>query len=259
MFWKLLKHEWRGARGLVGLICGITVLSGLTAGGILRYIIWFAANGNDAVVSAYSVLLTVAVCAYLGCCVLPVYLLAYRFYKTRFTAQGYLTMVLPVTTHQQLLACIVNILICVVLVSATALVSAGVGLGFFLNMFDGATRGEILQNLGDAFSGVRIGLLVSETELGIQLPAVPFAMVADVVLLMLALTVGAQAQEHPLMKGAAVYIVTDFLVSEGCGLIAQNLDNRALAAGISCAVYAALAVVAYLTMHRIFEKRLNLT
>ena len=259
MFGKLMKHEWRSNRYLVLLLCALTAGSGLLAGGALRYMTWFVASGNDAVASAYSVLLTIAVILFLGCSFLPMYLFAYRFYKSRFTDRGYLMLTLPVTTHQHLLASIFTTLIAIVLVSLTAVVSVAVGLGFYISMFDPSGAAEIWANLKDAFSGLWIALQVSETELGFQLPVVPIALVADLILLMLALTVAAQSREHSLMKGASVYILTDFAVSEGCAWIAKHLYNRALSAGISCVIYGALAVAAYLIMHHIFEKRLNLT
>lgn len=259
MFGKLMKHEWRRNRALVGMFCALTAGSGLLAGASLRYMTWFVANGNDAAASGYGFLLTLAAISFLGCCFLPMYLFAYRFYKSRFSDQGYLMLTLPVTTHQQLLSSIFTILISIVLITLTAVVSVALGLGFFISMFDPSSAAEIWANLKDGFSGLWIALQVSETELGIQLPVVPIAFVADLVLIMLALTVGAQVREHPLMKGASVYILTDFAVSEGCAWIAKHLDNRALSAGISCVIYGALAVAAYLIMYRIFEKRLNLT
>ena len=90
------------------------------------------------------------------------------------------------------------------------------------------------------------------------LPLIVIAYLADVILLMLAVTVGAQASKHPVWKGAAVYILTDKLVSEACVLIGNLLDDKGLVAAIACVIYGALAVVAYLIMHHIMEKRLNL-
>ena len=81
---------------------------------------------------------------------------------------------------------------------------------------------------------------------------------ADVILLMLALTVGSQAHKHPVLKGAAVYIGIDILVSEGCAIFGSFVDNLLVSSLFSCAVYGAAAIIAYLVMHHIIDKKLNL-
>ena len=136
MFVKLLKQEWRANRGLIGLLCAVIGISGLLTGGILRYMTWSTATGNDFMVIVYTIILTAAVLAIFGCCVGAMYLLVYRFYQSRFTDQGYLLLTLPVTTHQQLLGSITNTLMGMVLVGMTALVSAAVGMGIFLISFE---------------------------------------------------------------------------------------------------------------------------
>ena len=35
MFAKLLKHEWRATRGVIGLLCVIILIAGLTIGGVM--------------------------------------------------------------------------------------------------------------------------------------------------------------------------------------------------------------------------------
>ena len=90
------------------------------------------------------------------------------------------------------------------------------------------------------------------------LPLIVIAFLADVILLMLAVTVGAQAGKHPVWKGAAVYILTDMIVTEGCKMISNWLDDKNLTAAIACLIYGLLAAGAYFIMHHMIDKRLNL-
>ena len=82
---------------------------------------------------------------------------------------------------------------------------------------------------------------------------------ADIILLMLALTVAAQPRKHPVLKGAAVYIGIDILVTEGCALFGSLAEDQLLTTVVSCGIYGILAVTAYLVMHHIIDKKLNLT
>ena len=88
---------------------------------------------------------------------------------------------------------------------------------------------------------------------------VVISFLADIILFMLALTVGAQAHQHPVLKGAAVYIGIDILVVESCALLESFTENQLLPTAASCILYGITGVAAYFVMHRIIDKKLNLT
>lgn len=263
MFTKLLKHEWRATRGLVGLLCAIIGLSGLLTGGISRYMTWSSVTGNGFMVAVYTIILTAAVLAIFGCCAGAMYLLVYRFYKSRFTDQGYLMLTLPVTTHQQLLSSITNTILGTVLVGITAIVSAAVGLSIFLLTFEQGTASEMWQVILNTWRVFENYPMFSAGWIAAKVLEFVTAFLADIILLMLALTVGAQARKHPVLKGAAVYIGIDILLAEASSLfvfyIDGNLENPQMwGAVFSCILYAAAAGIAYFVMHHILDKKLNL-
>ena len=259
MFVKLLKHEWLSNRGLIGLLCAIIAISGVLSGGILRYMTWSSATGNEFMTVVYVIILTVAALAIFGCCVLAMYLLVYRFYQSRFTDRGYLMLTLPVTTHQQLLSSITNTVIGVVLVGVTACVSVAVGMGIFLISFEEATMREFAQMFADIGSSLVDNLKVPVSWVGVEILEVVISFLTDIILFMLAITVGSQARKHPVLKGAGLYIGTDILVSEGCMLFSLVEENQLLTSTVSCVLYGATALIAYFVMHHIIDKKLNLT
>lgn len=259
MFLKLLKHEWRMNRGLIGMMCAIVGISGLMVGGALRYITWSSVTGNQVMVSAYSVVLATAVIALLGCCLLAMYFLTYRFYISRFTDQGYLMLTLPVTTHQQLWASIAYTATGVLLVGATAMVSVALGISIYMSMFSQSYAADLWRIFADAQSNLAGTLGLSGNLVAFQIIEIPVIFLADVILLMLALTVGAQAYKHPVLEGTVVYIGTDILISELCELIGRLTENPTLTAVISCVIYGLVAVAAYSIMHYMIDKKLNLT
>lgn len=265
MFAKLLKHEWRANRGLVGLLCAIIGISGILTGGIARYMTWSSVTGNAFMVSVYSIVLAVAVLAIVGCSVGAMYLLVHRFYASRFTDQGYLMLTLPVTTHQQLLASIVNTVVGVVLVGITALAATAVGIGIFVSSFDQATAREMLQVLADTGDLLKTVSGADGLYLLLEIVSLAVMFLADILLLMLAVTVGSQAAKHPVLKGAGLYIGVDILLTEINRLLGSwanmKLDHPGVGGNAVTALllYTAAALISYFVMHHILDKKLNLT
>ena len=140
----------------------------------------------------------------------------------------------------------------------TAVVSTAAALGIFLNVFDQTTRAELLRNITDV--GERLAVLgVSMDVLLLRIPGSLISGLADIILLMLAVTVTAHVYKHPVLRGAVVYIGTDILVYEGLEMLGHLIDSQALLAVIQGLVYTALALIAYFVMHFIIDKKLNLT
>ena len=154
MFAKLLKHEWRATRGIVALLCVIILISGVTIGGVMYYMlrtesqqsenVSLAEGGfaivveeEDAAMSDLAmvlcmVLLSCGIVAIAVCCAAVVFFLVYRFYKRCFTDEGYLTFTLPVSNHQILLSSIVNCIIGTLLVILAAALAVAIIFGMFL-------------------------------------------------------------------------------------------------------------------------------
>ena len=98
MFTKLLKHEWRATRGMLGTLCLVCLGASLLGGGTMRYLMIASAQGDQQnVIVVLNVLAMVAAMiavAVVGVAALFLYI--GRFYKSRFTDEGYLAFTLPV-------------------------------------------------------------------------------------------------------------------------------------------------------------------
>ena len=116
MFAKLLKHEWKANVGLLCLLSGCALGLGCIAAVILRLL-----TGNwDAITESDTGVLLMIPCffflfaAFLGIMLYSAcvqYILLYRFYKSRFTDEGYLMFTLPVKTSHIFLSSALNMLI----------------------------------------------------------------------------------------------------------------------------------------------------
>ena len=259
MFVKLLKYEWRSSRRLVGLICALIGLSGVLSGGAVRSLVWSFSRGYAGMVPVYTTVLVVAAITIPICCAVSMYALMYRFYNSRFTDQGYLLLTLPVSTHQQMLSCVVNTVIGVSLVSIVALISGLVALSTFWSLLTQDGIKELTNQLRLAGTEVVGKLGIGSGSVLLLIPYGLITFLADILLFMAALTVGAQVGKHPVLYGVVTYIGVNELASLATDLMDKWIQNPTVTTLASCLLYAILGAAAYFVTYYILDKRLNLT
>jgi len=127
MFSKLLKHEWKANVGLMSILTLAAVGVGILGTIALRVLV----NYGDAITQSESVLVlllfplsTLVFVSYMGIAVYVAavgFVLMYRFYKHKFTDEGYLTFTLPVKTNHIFLSSGLNMVIWTVIAFLVAL------------------------------------------------------------------------------------------------------------------------------------------
>ena len=280
MFAKLLKHEWRATRGVIGLLCVIILIAGLTIGAVMNHIV----RAEDAVIvldestasseSAMSdweevicVLLVMAgVMAVAVCGASSVFVVIYRFYKRCFTDEGYLTFTLPVNNHQILLSSTLNSIFGVLLVMLACIAAVAIAFGLFLIAIN---HQIIWADVWAAWADVWQQLWQSFLKNSEQFALVGFSAVAgalgELMVLMLSVTIGALlARKHKLLAAVGVYFGIGMVQSILMTIISFNVSaitredvTTVLASpGIMGLV---LTVGSYFLMHYLTGKKLNLT
>lgn len=123
MFAKLLKHEFRAVKKSLGPLSLAALLSS-----VVGYFAMLIATSsieieNNSVLTGLSLVLYGGIYIFLLIYVIGASLSLYvRFYKTKFTDEGYLTFTLPASTHQILLASIVNMIIWFLIIFIIAII-----------------------------------------------------------------------------------------------------------------------------------------
>lgn len=287
MFAKLLKHEWRATRGIVALLCVIILISGVTIGGVMYYMlrtesqqsenVSLAEGGfaivveeEDAAMSDLAmvlcmVLLSCGIVAIAVCCAAVVFFLVYRFYKRCFTDEGYLTFTLPVSNHQILLSSIVNCIIGTLLVILAAALAAAIIFGMFLLAIN-SIQTILWADVWTAWSEVWQQLRDSFVKNIDQLALLGFSSIASalgsLICLMLSVTVGAMlARKHKILAAVGVYYGISMVESFVFSMVAfsasttQNTTSLLAAPGIMNLL---IAVAGYFLMHWLTSRKLNL-
>ena len=274
MFAKLLKHEWRSTREMLGILCLISLGASLLGGLTMCYLFYVSSHdggGNDAleILSVLFMIAAMIALAVVGVAAVVVYM--GRFYKSRFTDEGYLTFTLPVNTHQNLLASLVNtavgmvlmtLVICACGVLWLAIAFAGVE-GFYQTL---GLHGQELWQRGWEAVRELLGQIPGTVLVKGVLSTLTGA-INSLVMLMLAVTVGSLiAKKHKILAAVAVFYGIHVLISIATAfLMSANdvLSDGALAAmsgffGRTALLMTALSLGGYFLMYWLVDRKLNL-
>ena len=225
MFAKLLKHEWRATSGTQTGLCAAVVGLGAAGAIAVNTLIKRADSLNELANASLALSLFFIYLAIVICAAASAILLMVRYYKSRFTDQGYLTFTLPVTVHQNFLSALTNHLIWMVLMSVSVVVAFGMLLlAGYLSIGD-----EVMQNLKSTLT-----LLYGETFevygqtmlklLPIYVVQIVINTIYGVVLAMTCLTVGATiAKKRKILAAIGIY----YLIGMVSGMV-QNIFTMSI-------------------------------
>ena len=274
MFAKLLKYEWRATRGFLGLLSLICLSAALVGGLSMRYLVWVSElDTQEDVAIVLSVLTMIfAFIAIVICCVAMELYAVWRFYKSRFTDEGYLTFTLPVPTHQILLSgfvnCLLGVLSSLVALGISYLVLLLLGFSALDNFFP--SLWEVLplamENLWRLFSG-ETGAFLAQLTLGVVT-----GVLNSTVVMMLAVTIGSiLAKKHKVLAAIGVYYGINMvmsLITSVLGVVlglsvyssqSSGMDVLSSMMLMESGLFLIVAVGGYFLMYALVHRKLNLT
>lgn len=281
MFSRLMKYEWRANAPLFGIlslaVCGIGVAATL----VLRLLV------SDRVTSSYDesvfgVILPLMMGVFLVFCAIAVcvYLVAiqvlslYRFYKHKFTDEGYLTFTLPVTVPQIFWSSFLSMLLWLVISVAVAagvvalVVLVGTARGTLINT---ALLHELAQMLPIIFEDlIPLGEVIPASYLvamGLQALVAPFY---ALFIPMACITIGAVlAKKHKILASFGIYYGVNFVIGNLSSVASifpmlflpdgGVLSYYTVSAYLELALTAAMTVAAYFLTTYLMKHRLNLS
>ena len=273
MFAKLLKHEWRATRGTLGLLCLISLGASLMGGLTMRYLIGASEQQtqHNLIVVLNVLGLVAAIIAVSITGVAALVLLIGRFYKSRFTDEGYLTFTLPVTTHQNLLSSMLNTIFGMVIIFVVICGAFCIWMLIGLSALEGF--GEIMKELWSILPEVfeELGLLFEEIGFGnvvLLLLNILVGSLSEIVLLMLAVTIGSViAVRHKILASVGMYYGIHVGMSVLMSVLFTwlNLMERSGTVilssvfGLMLGLTIVLTVAGYLLMYWLVRRKLNLS
>ena len=269
MFTKLLKHEWRATRGMLGTLCLVCLGASLLGGGTMRYLIGatFQEAQHDAIVVLNVLAMVAAMIVVAVAGVAGLFLYIGRFYKSRFTDEGYLTFTLPVNTHQNLLSSMINSAIGMVIVFFV--ICAALVLWLMIG-FSGIP--DSYKTVWEKFPELWAGLkhawsTIPWKYVWMFLLNIVTGSVCELVVLMLSVTIGSIiAKKHKILAAVGVYYGINVLISMTCSatLAVQAFSSSEGAQMVfrvftsSAVMTAGVAIAGYFLMYWLVDRKLNL-
>lgn len=264
MFGKLMKAEWRASRRVIGALCAVVLISGALLG-LLGNLLLREGTGSwqlpDFVNVLFSLLSMTAMLAVTLSLAASVFYVLWRYYRSRFTEEGYLTYTLPVNNHQLMLSSILASVLEILLVGLATVAAMAMAFGIFAaglpwNEVDSTSWGLLWSRWGELLDSLRP---VAGDVLLVLLNMVLMGL-ATLLTLMLAVTIGATAaKKHPILLAIAVYYGLSLVrmaaylsTIDACGL-SSNAAFASLAAANVVTI-----LIAYFWMYYLTSRRLNL-
>lgn len=264
MFGKLMKAEWRASRRVIGALCAVVLISGALLG-LLGNLLLREGTGSwqlpDFVNVLFSLLSMTAMLAVTLSLAASVFYVLWRYYRSRFTEEGYLTYTLPVNNHQLMLSSILASVLEMLLVALATVAAMAMAFGIFAaglpwNEVDSTSWGLLWSRWGELLDSLRP---VASDVLLVLLNMVLMGLAA-LLTLMLAVTIGATAaKKHPILLAIAVYYGLSLVrmaaylsTIDACGL-SSNAAFASLAAANVVTI-----LIAYFWMYYLTSRRLNL-
>lgn len=259
MFAKLLKMEFRSTWNVLGILCLSLVGAGLLGGVAIRYLVGASAPKEWLEVLC-TLAITAAVLFFVVCGVAALIVQIVRFYRSRFTDEGYLTFTLPVTTHQVLLSSFLTSAVNLIAVAAVSVI--GLILMGLCVVPDFKDLREGIHVLWQEFPELWARFTQADVlqAFGLLLVNAIIAFSNELILIMLAVTIGSLvAKKHKILAAVAFYYILHVvdLTFTGVSMVklAESPDSLLSLLAI---VNLILAVVGYILMYFLVDKKLNL-
>lgn len=271
MFAKLLKYEWKATAGTLGVFSLAALGVGVMATVLLRIIANFSSEIPPLLWLPIGTMLGGCVMAILAYCIGTEIFLVIRFYKNKFTDEGYLTFTLPVTTHQIVWSSLINFIGWSLITVAVSGLTVGMTI-----LFGPVEEGFVNQDLWNGFGFLLESFgyfFTNEVELTYGILAIVQALtgyVLSVVQIMTAITLGASiAKKHKVLASFGIYYGMNLVISIISSLfsvfsILAEIGSDDIYAGlnitygIQVVLNLALCAAGYLIMNHIMKRKLNL-
>lgn len=236
MFAKLLKHEWRAVSGALSILSLAALGAAAVATIVLRLLISYG-DKAPALSTVGGLLLIGSILALVVYAVGSLIFLLFRFYKSRYTDEGYLTFTLPVTNHQILLSSLLIMLAW----SAITITVVFFGLAMIILMgttTSGLINTELLRDLrviADAISTIMTGQTKAQAITILAGVSIVVSFLMSTMLMVTAITIGSiAAKKHKVLASIAAYYIINMGVSLITSLVSiPIMINSANASSLS--------------------------
>ena len=221
MFGKLLKHEWRATAPTLGLLNLAVVGTGTMCAVLLWAMFKYGEAMNEIAGLSLTMTLLFAILAMIGCAFAVEIVQLVRFYKSRFTDEGYLMFTLPVSSHHVFLSAFVNMLIWTVITAVAVIVSYAL---ICLAVVDGLDKMGVMEMFDEIME-----MFTSEYDFtALTIIQTVVGALYSIVVALTCVTIGAvAAKKHKVLAAFGAYYAISFVTSTVSSMltVATSVNN----------------------------------
>ena len=270
MFLKLMKHELKATGRIQGILAASSL--GVSLLGTLLLYLAQTLQGENLAVEILSILLFPTVLLSLvGCSAASWILVCYRFYRNKFTDEGYLTFTLPVTADQLIWSSYLTMLLWGLV--STLVLLGGVML-FLGTAIQTALEGEmsvfqLMQVIWENTLGLQLADPEISSYMGLSAASAVIGNLAGFLSVMMAIALGcAAAKKHKLLASFGIAYGINVLVGTLQSTVTLTVGASLGLSGVGAPLWIgpafqlvvslALGLISYLTLRHLMGKKLNL-
>ena len=278
MFGRLLKHEFRASSGIMLLLSGIMLGIGASAGLAVKYLVYYSSEQTDSL--ALTMLFLAAILfvifsfiALIAYSIVTWIVLLIRFYRNKYTDEGYLTFTLPVSSHQILLSSYLNIVIWTVVATLVAQLSVGLAIligASSTELFSPEALKKILSALGtipDFYMEIIDG---DVTVVILSVLNVLITAMGQLMMILMSITLGAVlAKKYKILAAVGLYYVGNMAISmitgvytftvTFAGVFIDSVNTYSLYILVPTLILrTAVLIISYIVTIHFMSKKLNL-
>ena len=278
MFGRLLKHEFRASSGIMLLLSGIMLGIGASAGLAVKYLVYYSSEQTDSL--ALTMLFLAAILfvifsfiALIAYSIVTWIVLLIRFYRNKYTDEGYLTFTLPVSSHQILLSSYLNIAIWTVVATLVAQLSVGLAIligASSTELFSPEALKKILSALGtipDFYMEIIDG---DVTVVILSVLNVLITAMGQLMMILMSITLGAVlAKKYKILAAVGLYYVGNMAISmitgvytftvTFAGVFIDSVNTYSLYILVPTLILrTAVLIISYIVTIHFMSKKLNL-
>lgn len=261
MLSKVFKYDIKALRKTVISLCVVLLSVGTVGFGLQLLADMLSARGDGlALFGLYGFLLLVGV-AIVGLLAAGGIAILYRYYRSVFTDEGYLTMTFPVGTHALLLGKMLAAALLALLLAAVA--ALAYFLAFLLPELLDLLRLGVTEDLFSLLIG-DLSYFLPEDPLAVSLSVVSgfSTAVKELVLLYAAITLGATVWKRAKVIGAFLFVflisVCDSLLSTLLSFLPAVSQSAALSYALSASLSLLVTVIFYFLTYLLLHNKFNI-
>ena len=276
MLRKLIKHEMSETSRIILPLIAYSLIAGIVAGGLIAGIIYASASVEASplmtlLVSSMGITTFILILAIFAVSTAVFIILIYRFYKTMFSDEGYLTFTLPVLPGNIVFSKFITAYIWIILTALAVIIDIGI-IAVTATLSIGVSPALILSFIKEIYLSIAGAIVSDGYIIPYLIETVIYALISPMLAILTAytaVTIGCQlTSKHKLLASIGFYFVINTcssiifsVISGALTMLMISVDPMLymiVSMGINIVLVVIICIIFDIIIRRTISRKLNL-